>query len=747
MPASVFGRDSYVELIKKYAESAVVGNQAFLGVKGVGKTSLFQHYFTKEKRKEIADKYKKLFVFSQLDSRKGGSDLYIFLLDQVKKGILGIPNDDDKKEIRAEMDDIDAVFESPEGRLTQYLTAVKEKGYDLIIIMDQFHCMARDTEVGSEQYDVLRSFNEQKLITYWIVTDTDLMETCATKQYIASFFAQKFTNKLTICPLGADYRSEAVGYFASQKKIELSEDEKDLVSNMSGGVPELMSILIDILYLIKKNGEQLTENELVNRFLLHDGGISLFENWVSGLNNKQKELLFDIASSENGICESEVTTEFEVELSKLSDDVGRGLLHKVNEDDEKSWCINIELFRRFIVERGVSFYLEIENAPVNCALPETAEPKVTNIYNISGNFIGNQTNNILSIENAVTGLEDLQKLVAGNSLLLEEGQAAKKLEYLPFRQEIWKELPAEEQEQELEKYADGVFSSEVFSKGSLSPKQMNEFCLNDSVLGSLSDSCRNQIICGIQVYTLIQLCIDNFGLSMSESESPRGILFARAFERHLKDFAAPAYCRVPEMAAQVVYPTTKVFKNYPIDKTTIGTYSALLGRGYKIFAQASMQLLGYKEKDEVWWKTLVNRLSEIGELRNDCCHSGTAFGNAELLKLRRMVFSERSLEDILLFGEIPALQKNQFVSAGRKQSTASHKGISVIPDINLLGKEVKFQIKEKNANGTYRGTVDGKYEGSLPKKYAENMNFATVKGTEISAIADNIQDGKYVLKI
>ena len=37
------------------------------------------------------------------------------------------------------MDEIDEVFETPDSRLTQYLTVVKEMGYDLIIIMDQFH--------------------------------------------------------------------------------------------------------------------------------------------------------------------------------------------------------------------------------------------------------------------------------------------------------------------------------------------------------------------------------------------------------------------------------------------------------------------------------------------------------------------------------------------------------------------------------------------------------------------------------
>ena len=672
MPVSLFGRDNYVSIIKKYAESTAVGNQAFLGVKGVGKTSLFQYYFTKTKRKEIAGEYKKLFVFSRLDSRKQGSDLYHFLLDQVKMGIIGIPNAEDKREIKAEMDDIDDVFETPDARLTQYLTVVKEMGYDLVIIMDQFHCMARDTEVGSEQYDVLRSFNEQKLITYWIITDTDLKETCATKQYIASFFAQKFTSKLTICPLDDEHRIDVVNYFANQKKIELSEDETELIASISGGVPELMSILIDILCAIEKEGIAVTEEELIKRFLLHDGGISLFENWISGLSIGQKELLFDIAISANGLNENGTLVDSS-KLAELSDDVGRGLLHVIKENDERSWKINVDLFRRYIIDCGTDFYSETEKV-VNIMKPlPIHESKVTNIYNIEGNFIHSQTNNVLSIENAITGLEDLQKLVSKNTLLLENGLASKKLEYLPFRQAIWNEMNEVEQAQELDNYAEGVFSSDVFSKGSLSTEQMSEFCLNDSILGSLSDSCRNQVICGIQVYNLIQLCIDYFGLSMDESESPRGVLFARAFERHLKDHVAPAYYRVPEMASQLVYPTKKAFRDFPIEKTTIGTYSTLLGHGYKIFAQASIQLLGYGDKDEIWWKELVDRLVQIGTLRNNCCHSGTTFGNEDLLSLKRMIFTDGALEDILLFSQIPRLRLNQFSSEIRKSKAVSKK--------------------------------------------------------------------------
>ena len=753
MLANVYGRENYLEKIKKYAESSVVGNQAFLGVKGVGKTSLFQAYFTKAKRGELAQNYKKLFVFSQLDSRKQGSDLYRFLLEQVKIGIMGIPDMEAKKSIKSEMKDIDEIFETPDGRLNQYLAVIKEYGYDLIIIMDQFHCMARDTDIGKEQYDVLRSFNEQKLITYWIITDTDLMETCDTKQYIASFFAQKFTNKLTICPLGENKRMEVVNFFDNQKKAGLSISEKEAVAEVSGGIPELMSILMDILCQLRNEEQEVSVTLLEENAVVHQGCISLFDGWVSGLNEKQKKILYQVATSENGIAEERITR-IASKMAELADDVGRGLLHVYKENDEKIWCINIELFRKYILNCGDDFYQEREtvDAQIVQEIPMTLpERHVTNNYYIEGNFIHSQTNNILSIENAVAGLEDLQKLMKGNPVLLDESQIAGKLDYLPFKQEAWAELSEDEQEEKIEKYADGIFASDIFSKELITPEVMRQFCLTEELLGALSNSCRTQIVCGVQVYNLIQRCIDNFGLKMNESESPRGILFARAFEKHLKDFAAPAYCRVPELATQNVYPTTKPFKEYPIDKTTIGTYSSILGYGYRIFAQASEQLLGYTDRDEDWWKKLVDRLSAIGDLRNQCCHSGTSFGKTHLDELIERIFVKESLKDILIFGEIPTLQRNQFPVKGKSsKSSVSEKQKSVgnrVPDISLLGKRVQFKILTKTDRGNFKGIVNNVYEGSLPKSCTKGLDFNAVKNTTISVVADKIQDGKYVLKV
>ncbi len=751
MFSNVYKREAYIETIRKYAESNIVGNQAFLGVKGVGKTSLFQSFFTKSKRSELAQKYKKLFVFSQLDSRKKGTDLYQFLLDQVKIGIMAIPDPIDKKNIKEGMKEINEIFETPDGRLNQYLTLIKEHRYDLIIIMDQFHCMSRDSQIGKEQYDILRSYNEQKLITYWIITDTDLIETCATEQYIASFFAQKFTSKMTIRPLEPNERGFVINLFAVQKKVKLTINEKNMIDDVSDGIPELMSILIDIFAIFKNEQTMMDTQAFIQAALSHNACSSLLDGWLSGLTINQKKILFEVASSDNGIQEEELTTTMS-KMAELADDVGRGLLHICKTSDKKNWFINTEFLKQYILSKGEAFYSDTREAKTD----DCKEPSVTNIFNIEGNFIQNQTNNILKIENAIAGLEDLQKLFQRHPVLLDETQATEKLNYLPFKQKVWQEMDEHEQEVELTKYADGIFSSDIFTNCSLTPEQMQTFCLTDHLLDNLSDNCRKQIVCGIQVYDLIQLCINRFGLSMNESESPRGILFARAFEKHLKDFAAPAFYRIPEFATQYVYPTTKPFREYPLDKTTIGVYSCILKTGYPILAQASKQLLGYHEKNEIWWKELANRMSVIGNLRNQCCHSGTTFGQKNLADLIDKIFTEQSLDDILLFGKIPALRRNQFSLAQTtahtplKTSNNKHKLDAIqykFPDISLIGTNVQFKVLSKTGRGNFKGIVNNLYEGSLPKSYCVNLEYTTVKNTTLHVKVDKIQDGKYILRL
>lgn len=73
---------------------------------------------------------------------------------------------------------------------------------------------------------------------------------------------------------------------------------------------------------------------------------------------------------------------------------------------------------------------------------------------------------------------------------------------------------------------------------------------------------------------------------------------------------------------------------------------------YEKLAVLSTRLSGNHDKDANWWKNFTRQLKDIGELRNECCHSGTFFDSEKLSKLISLIFDLRSIESVFLFSDI-----------------------------------------------------------------------------------------------
>lgn len=725
MADKIYGREKEIKnLIKKYSEADEIGNIVFLGPKGIGKTTLFHKYFRQSKLEELATKQKFLFCYSQL-TKEEGENLDHFLLNMIKSAMNLLPETEKtelKKKITSKTDGMES---SAWSILEEYGKVITDEGYQIIFILDHFHILSRETKVGEDQYTRLRVLNGK--IKYWIITDTDLVEEGATEDFLGSFFVTNFSNKKAVCPIIEEERLGVINSINLKKQIELDEEELELVKEVSEGVPALMDFLLSIAEELKDDMDEVEKEDMINAALRSKSACcSLFRSWCTGLSKQQKEILYKLAECEGASGkENGLEMQFDDEdMTTLLNKKGRGLIRK----EGKNYSINIELFKKYILKNREEFcpkeeIVEIPKEEKN-DVPKAKEQnkegdKGYTFYGpvtlIQGNYIEKQVN--VSIQNAVGGLEKLQSLMESSSL-------GGRIELI---KDTLSNLPTGNMnEQQSEEYIDSLLKSKIFGNGELLQEQKERFNLSDEILNAMDPDIKRQIVCGIQIYDLIELCkkIANFKL---ESEAPRGILFARAFELHLKKIVTPMFERI-EVFANHLY-KHKSFVNLGEHEKTIGVYSTMIERYVLECAQCSTQVNNKSvEEENVWWTDFSKKITRIKDHRNDCCHPTNIFGEDQLTEMIELLFKKKSWSECMIFKEIDNMQID-------------------LPQIcepvnSLIGTQAIFWPREKKKNGSFKGVIfvqqKGWYRASFSKRYAQQYVLEEAKKNGISICIDTI---------
>ncbi len=307
------------------------------------------------------------------------------------------------------------------------------------------------------------------------------------------------------------------------------------------------------------------------------------------------------------------------------------------------------------------------------------------------------------------------------------------------------ELGYDESKEKTYEYGDQMFRSQAFINKELTEEQKNRFCLSDETMNMLSQDCRKQIICGVQVYDLIQYCIDNFGLEMNVSESPRAILFARAFEKHMKDCMYQLLGTLDGFKHQTL-PNKRTLSETDINKTTIGNYAFILKHGdiCKLSGLAADRL-GRSDLDEQWWRDLTKKLSKIGDLRNECCHSGSKFAYAQLTELIKLIFEDESIESVHVLKEIEDRSNHRTVTYSSSGDVTKKPETAGGLDEDLIGKTVVLVMEEKTVRKSVRGKIMNQYTASLSPLETKKVGFE--KGKKVKVIVKAIQEDRYVVAI
>ncbi len=640
----LIGREKELKRIENFAISEPE-NKAFLGVKGIGKTVIIESFFSKEKCKELASEYHILYVRTILNSKLKGEELTAFLFDRAINAIDLLDDTSIVESIQNRIEKSKTRFQSKDGLLRDLLETIKEYDYSIVLIMDDFHNMGRNNQMGSEQYDFLRSLNELGLMYYWIISDSDFSDVYATSQFTTSFFVQKFIPE-TLSQMNMEDMKKLIRIQAEKNDVELSDNDILFIYGVIRGIPVFISPAIKCYELY--DGNLFSEDDFIESMFEQPKCKSILTGWTRSLTKEQKDLLFDIAAKQK-VYQEQLTTIIG-SINQLGDNSGLGLIIHETDENGRYWILNSRLFQEYIIRKTDEFYSNDIVVPVAEQAQQAAPTYIQNNYYTVNN-------NYFDAVGAYEALVSLKNLVANSSLCLpSESNIKDAVQKLPYQQPGWNDLSEEQQDEQMDEYADKILESEDFSSEGLSENQMKRFCLNEEVIENIPEICRKNLISAIQVYDVIQYCVDRFGLSMCESESARGILFARAYESLLKYSLKPALDSIESIAnREIVLERSKyIFRDAPVNKMTIGNFVFILNDKASLnkLADICVNELGNPSYDYYWWKSHETDIFNISNLRNECCHSGSIFDGKKLEALIDYLFKHDNVSKVILYNEI-----------------------------------------------------------------------------------------------
>lgn len=576
---------------------------------------------------------------------------------------------------------------STKEKLSSVLKFIKTSlKISVILIFDHADIMAKIKTIGKTHYEFLRSLIVSGSLTLWLIIDTDVKDKLQGDANgvvsMGSLIIENFNSKYTLVPFD---KKETEAYLVNQQEI-VDASQLEMIYDLVGGVPKLLANLASKARTIH------TKEELLEvAFDKNTGCIGLLDKWGLGLFKEERKLLYRLAIEEPILYKGELDTASVELLSGLSDVSGRGLVELLKGDDEELFYqIKVPLYREYIRMMGEEYLQEdmlyggtleairkeeqekekqlavlkeeSSASRFGTDVPTTVihvEAGATYIDYGDNNVIDNRTQNIsqnVYIDKAIDGLEQLHRILYPS---LEDKQdtteaiqsqiQALDLNSLPYQQDSWLELDEEEQDEQMNNFADRLFQSEEFKNSELLPEQMERFHISDELLAEMNEDCRKQFISGIHIYDILDICTKQFGVTFA-SESPRAILFARAFENLAKDImfsAMKANPKLNEIELNVGKRNLMIKELRNANKTTLGSYSYVLKNNTYQFFKAWSEGEIMPEKEMPWWREFTERMERITNLRNECCHSGSNFGTDSLDGLIHEIFENEAIQAII----------------------------------------------------------------------------------------------------
>lgn len=182
-------------------------------------------------------------------------------------------------------------------RLKKTVRLLREAGYRVSVVIDEFHRISQSETLGKGHYDEFRRLyaDPETHMRYVVATDSDFDPGNRThaETFTTSFFVHIFESSFITA--GGMNREECVqfleGFLWEGETLPFSAEELERIYTLSGGIPELVRRAAKNLFDLKKGMGEETEFE---KWILEDGRAQM-QSWSHTLSAVQKALLVKAA--------------------------------------------------------------------------------------------------------------------------------------------------------------------------------------------------------------------------------------------------------------------------------------------------------------------------------------------------------------------------------------------------------------------------------------------------------------------
>lgn len=749
---ALYERKDQLDLLRTFFRDRA--DAAIFGPEGSGKSVLLRCFFNLAFRRKMALK-QTLIYLGEFPKNLDSEATYGFFADAIRTSVEFLEFCDLPDQMAAILRSLDAVqFDTKQSRFDQYLNKIRNFGFRMVFVLDNFENFTSSPDVKPEHHDLLCGMLNDDKLQLIVATNFDFNETSLPAGTRNSKLLTRLSpHSIHMTPLSADACQALLDHVAEEEDedFRFTAQQVQVLHSLSGGIPLLLHMSAKHAFAVLHEDERDFVETVRSRTLQE--ALPILRHWCKVMPEEQLDLL--AALTENlELPETEKTV-----ASALLE---RGLLGKgfvLGRDGRRiaaeGYTYNSGLFREFCSHRDwldavlENNPLRKEETPAAAFDPlaflsgNSGAPIYINEVNLhQGDSYDQSVNNSVTYQPTVIAdkgfarlfdILDLKRDELGSKLLeifdstpkalpgvVDADTAAEETAERITAMFIPEEVEAETLEkcQEEQKTLESRFNA---IRSQIDPDGM----VDDALLDSLSTKCR--------LYLQIAFVVDEALSTLNDFHlgdlSAQMVMYGKVLEQQLKDnlyelFRKDAVLRDIDVYTNSADPWSRNnFGNMKLHKTCIGNYMSIMrGQSQRLAALCGTNGVCFEDQplNTLWWKQLGDDVDAARSLRNGGDHAGTETSYNDLAGMRRLLFGEGKI--LRRCGTGALLTQSLWPVQPKAVQPKSH---STIDDDKaaLIGQTVNMTNIQVTSRNSIRGTIAGtSYGVSISRKHLEDRH-------------------------